>query len=477
MTARPLPRPVWSAGTAQVDDDVDGGLDGDTRADVVVVGAGAAGLWTAYYLVEADPALDVVVLEQGRVAAGGSGRGLGRCSAHLPTSAEDVARAHGPRAARSLRATMRDAVVEVGGVAAAEEIDCGFRYAGTVTVARTLPQLARVRARASAAGAWGDEEQLLAPDAVAEHVTAPDVLGGSWTPDSAQLDPARLLRGLADVLLARGVRLVEGTRAVRVSPGAVVTEHGTVRTRVVIRAAGAWTPSFAGVDRPVAAAALDLIATEPLGDPRWDLVGLARGQGLADAAHDRLEVRRTEDGRLVAALPARRARGGTSGRGLSRLGASGPGASGRHRVGRGGGGRDADGPAAGADVERLRGRLLDLLPGAAGAQVTHAWRAPVAVTRDGVPRVGLDRETGLGWATGFGRDGVAAANVAGRTLADLVTGNVTELTRLPWVDHHGARPTAGGRTRIALASRLGRAADAVEARTGRESRALPLLRW
>lgn len=472
MTAPPLPLPVWAAGTHRGTQD-DDGLDGDTRADVVVVGAGAAGLWTAYSLVEADPALDVVVLERGRVSDGGSARGLGACSAALAVSADDIARSHGPDAARNLRAAMRDAVVEVGGVAAAEEIECGFTYAGAVTVARTLPQLARVRARTARAGAWGDEEHLLAPDAVAEQVAAPGVLGGSWTPDSAQLDPARLLRGLADVLVARGVRLVEGTRALRVSPGAVVTEHGTVRTRVVLRATGAWTPSIAGVDRAVAAAALDLVATEPLGDGRWEVVGLARGQGLADAAHERLEVGRTEDGRLVAALPARRAPAGPGGRGTSawRRGGRGTG-------GRGSGDDVVGGPTAG-DVERLRARLLDLLPGAAGAHVTHAWCAPVAVTRDGVPRVGLDRETGLGWVTGFGRDGVAAANLAGRTLADLVTGNVSELTRLPWVDHESARPspTTVSRTGLTLASRLGRLADAVEARTGRESPTLPLVPW
>lgn len=466
----PLPVPVWATAAASpganASGGLDGGLDGDIRADVVVVGAGAAGLWTAYYLVEADPALDVVVLEEGRVATGGSARGLGSCSARLPVSGADVARSHGPGAARSLRAAMRDAVVEVGGVAAAEEVDCGFVYAGAVTVARTLPQLARVRARTAAAAAWGDEEHLLAPDEVARHVAVPGVLGGSWTPDSARLDPARLLRGLAGVLGARGVRLVEGTRVVRVSPGAVVTEHGTVRTRVVIQAPGARTPALPGPDRRVTSAVLDLIATEPLGEARWEAVGLARGQGLADAAHDRLEVGRTEDGRLVAALPARRGATVAGGRGSA-------------GAGRGDtGGAGADGPGT-RDVERLRRRLADVLPGADGAQVTHAWRAAVAVTRDGMPRVGLDRDTGLGWATGFGRDGLAAANVAGRTLADLVTGSVTELTRLPWVGHEGGgprwAPSIG--TAVVLASHVDPLADAVEARTGRGARGLPLVRW
>ncbi|WP_034628453.1 FAD-dependent oxidoreductase, partial [Cellulomonas cellasea] len=130
------------------------------------------------------------------------------------------------------------------------------------------------------------------------------------------------------------------------------------------------------------------------------------------------------------------------------------------------------------DVERLRRRLVDVLPGAAGTRVTHAWRAPLAVTRDGMPRVGLDRDTGLGWAVGFGRDGLAAANVAGRTLADLVTGSVTELSRLPWVEHGAGRTRLPARpTALALATHVGRVADALEARTGRESRVPGRARW
>ena len=116
-------------------------LDGDTQGDVVVVGAGLTGLWTAYYLLEADPSLDVIVVEQEIAGFGASGRNGGWCSALFPTSPEGLARRPGRGAALAMRAAMRDTVVEVGGVAAAEEIECDFTYGGTVTLARTQPQL------------------------------------------------------------------------------------------------------------------------------------------------------------------------------------------------------------------------------------------------------------------------------------------------------------------------------------------------
>ena len=114
---------------------------------MVVVGAGLTGLWTAYYLLEADPALDVLLVEAQAVGYGASGRNGGWVSALLPLSGDELARRHGHEAADAMRAAMRDTVVEVGGVAAAEQIDCGFAFGGTVTLARNAPQLERVARR------------------------------------------------------------------------------------------------------------------------------------------------------------------------------------------------------------------------------------------------------------------------------------------------------------------------------------------
>ena len=111
-------------------------LDGDTVVDVVVVGAGYTGLWTAFYLLETDPSLDVLVVEADVAGFGASGRNGGWCSALFPVEADALARRHGSDAAREMRAAMRDTVVEVGGVAAAEEIACDFAYGGTFTESR-----------------------------------------------------------------------------------------------------------------------------------------------------------------------------------------------------------------------------------------------------------------------------------------------------------------------------------------------------
>ncbi|QZN84547.1 FAD-binding oxidoreductase [Cellulomonas sp. C5510] len=420
-------------------------LDGDTTADVVVVGAGLTGLWTAYYLLEADPALDVLVVEQAVAGYGASGRHGGWCSARFPVPAGVIARRHGEDAARSMRSAMRDTVVEVGGVAAAEEIDCDFAYGGAVTLARTPAQLERLTAGADDAGRWGDEVELLGPAEVAEHVRADDVLGGTWTPDCARVQPARLVRGLADVVAARGARLVEGTRALRISPRAVVTDQGTVRARQVVRAVEAWTATLPGTRRVLAPLYSLMIATEPLPTSTWDLMGLERGQTFADARHLLVHGQRTADDRLA-----------FGGRGAPYHWGS------------------AVDPAFDQDprvTRSLRGALVELFPAVRDARTTHAWGGPLGVSRDGHPSVGL-ADDGLAWAGGYGGDGVATANLAGRTLADLLTGTDSALTRLPWVGHRsppwGPEPVrwAG----IAAGRRGAAVADAEERLTGRPSR-------
>ncbi|WP_217616029.1 FAD-binding oxidoreductase [Cellulomonas sp. GbtcB1] len=418
-------------------------LDGDTTADVVVVGAGLTGLWTAYYLLEADPALDVLVVERDVAGAGASGRTGGWYGAGPASAAARVAAAHGPEAALSARAALRDAVVEVGGVAAAEQIDADVAVGGLLTVARTPAQLARITADARAARAWGDEVDLLGPDDVARLVQAPGALGGALAPDVGRLQPVALVRGLVDVLTAHGARVAEGTRALRLSPGAVVTDQGTVRAPLVVRATGDGAP----------AGARHAVATAPLGEDVWAALGLRRGVVLADAGHRPVRALRTADDRLVLSLRSARTPAAPSGQDL-------------------------------AAVLRLQRALAGLLPLGAEAPTTHAWGA--ALAGGPLPALGFDADAGLAWADGGGDDGVAAGNLAGRTLAELLTGGDGALTRLPWVVRGPAgRGTGGLRSggldgaaarrltdRVAGALRDGAAAlaDREERVTGRPSR-------
>ena len=421
-------------------------LDGDDVVDVVIVGAGLTGLWTAYYLLEHDPALEVLIVEAEVAGFGASGRNGGWCSALFPVSADELARRHGHDAAADLRAAMRDTVVEVGGVAAAEQIDCGFAFGGTVTLARNRPQLERIAAEVESDARWGDESRLLGPDEVDDHVRAEGVIGGSYTPDCARIQPLRLVRGLVDVLVSRGARLVEGTRALRLSPRAVVTDHGTVRARWVIRATEAWTSQLPGAGRELAPVYSHMIATEPLPPEVWAQIGLDRAQTFHDARHLIVYGQRTTDDRLA-----------FGGRGApyhlnSAIRPS------YDRVE--------------ATSEHLRRELVDLFPVLDRAEITHRWGGPLGVSRDWSPSVGLDPETGIGWAGGYVGDGVATTNLAGRTLADLVAGADSPLVHLPWVGHRSPRwePEPLRWAGITAARRSAEWADHVERRSGHRSR-------
>jgi glycine/D-amino acid oxidase-like deaminating enzyme len=124
----------------------------------------------------------------------------------------------------------------------------------------------------------------------------------------------------------------------------------------------------------------------------------------------------------------------------------------------------------------LRRTLAELFPVLADFKVTHAWGGPLGIPRDWCASVGLDPATGLGWAGGYVGDGVATTNLAGRTLADLVLGQDTPLTRLPWVGHRSPRwETEPLRWLGANAGlQLMNFADRQESRTGRPSRAADL---
>jgi len=400
-------------------------LDGDTTADVVVVGAGLSGLWTAYYLLEADAALDVLVVDAGAAGTGAALTGIGACTPDLRAPVDRLVTVYGDDGARDLRAALRDAVVEVGGVLGLEEVDCGFAFGGEVRVARNAAQVGRLTSLVDEGRAWGDEWRLLEPTEVAEHVASPGVLAGAWTADCAVLDPARLLAGLVEVLRGRGVRFAEQTATVRVSPRAVVTDRGIVRApRIVVAAetdAAAGSPSLAAV--PTLG-----LATDALDAAAWDRIGLAPGVLVADLAHLAVCARRTDDDRLVLT-------------------------------------------ATGTRPDTLRAALVAMFPPATGTREL-TWSGTNGVTRDGLPHVTFDEASGIGLVPSFNGAEIAAANLAGRTIADLATGDHSDLTRLAWV---GAGAPAWGRSapaQVALALRAAAWADSAESldRTPRTAR-------
>ena len=197
-------------------------LPGDLHADVAIIGGGLTGLWTAYYLLEIDPGLDIVVLEKHIAGFGASGRNGGWCSALFPASTAALERRHGLDAALAMRRAMIAAVGEVGRVTAAEGIDCDFVQGGTISYARTAVQQRAARAEVAEAERYGVDAITLRDD------------GGTFDAACARLHPAKLVRGLARLLEAKGVRIAEQTAVTSFEPRAVHTDRGTVSCETVV---------------------------------------------------------------------------------------------------------------------------------------------------------------------------------------------------------------------------------------------------
>ncbi|MEV4479218.1 NAD(P)/FAD-dependent oxidoreductase [Micromonospora coxensis] len=425
-------------------------LAGDTDADVVIVGAGYTGLWTAYYLAVADPTVRITVLEAEIAGYGASGRNGGWCSALFPTSLPALARRHGRDPALAMQRAMRDTVREVGRVTAAEGVDCDWRQGGTVVLARSEVQLARARAEVAAARAHGlDPDDLVLLDAAeaSARCAAEGVRGGTYTPHCAAVHPAKLVRGLARAVEARGVRIAERTPVTAIRPGAVLTGHGTVRAPVVVRATEGWTPGLPGHRRTIAPVYSLMVATAPLPRSTWDEIGLGARETFSDHRHVIVYGQRTADGRLA-----------FGGRGAP-----------YHFGSRVSPAYDRE-PRVFAALRRALGELFPVL--GPDVPVTHTWGGPLGVARDWHASVGLDRASGLGWAGGYVGDGVGASNLAGRTLADLILGRESDLTRLPWVGHRSPRwePEPLRWLAVNAGLRVMSDADRAEQRTGRPSR-------
>ncbi|HJQ02040.1 MAG TPA: FAD-binding oxidoreductase [Jatrophihabitans sp.] len=381
-------------------------------ADVAIVGAGYTGLWTAYYLRRAEPTLRIVVLDAQTAGYGASGRNGGWCSALYPVSLATLSREHGrDQAVRQHRAAQQ-AVAEVGRVARDEGWSVDWAAGGTVTLARSRPQLDRAAAEVAEARGFGfgpDDLRLLDPAEASTMLAASNVLGGTFTPHCAAIQPAKLVRALADQVSKLGVAIYEHTPVTAIEPGRVRTTHGALRADLIVRATEGFTPTLQGYRRTVAPVYSLMIATEPLPEQRWQQIGLAERQTFADHRHLIIYGQRSADGRLV-----------FGGRGAP------------YHLGS----RTAPGYDHVPSVfDALQRTLADLVPAAADVPITHRWGGPLGIARDWHPSVGLDRSTGLAWAGGYVGDGVSTANLAGRTLTDLLLRRNSELTPLPWVNH------------------------------------------
>ena len=392
-------------------------LPGSAEADVCIVGAGYTGLWTAYYLSRADPGIRIIVLEANFAGFGASGRNGGWVTAALPGSRSRYAmHPRGREGVRALERQLRETVDEVARVCRDEGIEAGLVKGGTLTVATTPAQDARLRQRLDQERSWGDDDSVvryLDKTELAARLQVAQALGALYSPACARIQPADLVAGLADVVTRSGVRLYEGTPVTSIAPGVARTPAGDVRAPFILRCTEGFTADLPGQHRTLLPMNSSMIVTGPLSESAWKSVGWDGFETLGDEAHAYMYAQRTADGRIA-----------LGGRGVP------------YRYGSG---IDHRGAVPAPTVAQLGRVLRRMFPVAAEAGLEHAWCGVLGVPRDWCATVLMDPRTGLGWAGGYTGHGVAAANLAGRTLADLVRGVPSPLTVLPWVGHRSPR--------------------------------------
>jgi glycine/D-amino acid oxidase-like deaminating enzyme len=380
------------------------------RADVAIVGAGYTGLWAAWYLKRVEPGLHIAVVEADIAGYGASGRNGGWCSAWLSGIdhwLDDPAR----RAdAIRLQKLMFQAVRDIGETAERENIDCHFEQSGALAIAVNRAQLERLRREhayfhdlgfSEADYRWlerRDIEQTLAVDGA---------LAAIHMPHCAAIHPARLARGLAERLEREGVTIYEESPVLECGAGSVRTAGGTVAADTVLVATEGYGTALSGRRRGLIPVHSMMVVTEPLPGELFERLRFQRRYCFGNLDRVVTYGQRTADNRIAFGC--------------------------RGRYFYGSGLRRRFNPAD-PEFELVRSTLLRFFPALRSTRFTHAWGGALGVSRSLRPAVCFDADRRFGWAGGYFGNGVAAAHLAGRTLADLALGRDTELLRTPWVN-------------------------------------------
>ncbi|MFE2655936.1 MULTISPECIES: FAD-binding oxidoreductase [unclassified Brevibacterium] len=415
--AAPIPTPLPSA-----------------KQDLVIVGGGMTGLWSAYCARQAHPDWAITVIEAKTVGYGASGRNGGWLSTLMPGNrarfAEAVdraviddpdgpvgsARRTGVESVRAFQSALFDSIDEVLDVLETEGIDAEAVRGGHIDVAQSAAGMARLHDLVEGNRRFGygpEDMQVLDAAETRARINVDNAQGSVFVPGTARIDPALLTEGLARVLRERGVTICEGTRARHIGTGLVSTERGPVSGETIFVCLEGYSDTVAGdlpglEGRQVIPVFSSMIATEPLPAEAWEQIGWEGRECLGDAAHTFIYAQRTADDRIA-----------LGGRGAPYAFGS---------------GLPGDGRVPAEVVDLLRTRLSSLFP-TLDVEVAHAWRGALGVTRDWCAGIFFDPAQRIGVARGYAGHGVTATHLAAKTLLDRAAGTPTPLTALPWNDH------------------------------------------
>ncbi|RVU22537.1 FAD-dependent oxidoreductase [Streptomyces antnestii] len=388
-------------------------LTGDERCDLLVVGGGYSGLWTALLAKERDPGRDVVLLEGQEVGWAASGRNGGFCAASLTHgTANGLARWPGEIAKlEELGARNLDAIEEA---VARYSIDCDFERTGELDVATEPHQVAELREfheELTEAG-LADGTELLDAEAIREQVDSPTFLGALYDRRGvAMLHPAKLAWGLKQACLDAGVRVYEHTPGLDLSSSGSGTAVRTPYGRVFAEAVALGTNVFPSLVKRVRSYTVPVydyaLMTEPLTDEQLASIGWKNRQGIGDSANQFHYFRLSADNRILW------------------------------------GGYDAIYPYGGrvrAEYDhrpetyaKLAGHFFTCFPQLEGVRFSHAWGGAIDTCSRFSAFFGTAHKGRVAYAAGYTGLGVGATRFGADVMLDLLSGERTERTELEMV--------------------------------------------
>jgi glycine/D-amino acid oxidase-like deaminating enzyme len=276
-------------------------LAGTVEADLLVVGGGLTGLWTALHA--AEEGRSVVLLEGERLAFGASGRNGGFCDASL-THGLGNGLQRWPDEMETLERLGRENLEGIAATIRAHGIDCGWEPTGTIAVATAPHQLPWLEEEAEGLRRFGWRAELLDRDGVRAYVDSPTYVGGLRTPEGCVLvDPARLCWGLAAAAESAGAAIHESTTvsslAVDGDGVRALCPGGMVRARRVLLATAAFPPLVRAIRRYVVPVYDYVLVTEPLSEAQRDAIGWRGREGLSDVTNQFHYYRQTDDHRIL----------------------------------------------------------------------------------------------------------------------------------------------------------------------------------
>jgi glycine/D-amino acid oxidase-like deaminating enzyme len=386
-------------------------LRGDTTADVVILGGGYTGMWTALHLTGLDPAIDVAILEQDIAGGGASGRNGGFVNSFWG-DVEYLARRFGDTAAIALCEAGEDSVRAIGGFCDDHGIDAWYRADGEYVVAASDDQVGRWADGVITADRLGINEhfQVLSAEEMRSRISSPVFRGALFRKVGATVHPARLARGMRRVLMERGVRFFEDTPVTRFgagNPALAETPGGTVRAGAAVVALNAWASHWKRFRRSVVVRGSYIVLTAPAPE-KLEEIGWTDGSGLADMRSAIHYVRTTPDGRISFGI------GGMQPNLARRIG-----------------------PRFAYDPAAIRTAVADLhrmFPGFVDVPLEAAWGGPIDVSGHHLPSFGTIGGGNVHFGHGYTGNGVGPAHLGGQIMANRILGKADPVLDLPLVD-------------------------------------------